>query len=590
MPYNIPMNLTTLSPTSLDNPLYYLRNAQQVIQLCLNQYADLLRPDEIKQLEQLLSLDEPAQALLIRMVMRKGVLFRQDNLSYNEVPDLQAALQHLLAAGLIDDQPVLSLEALCDLCRREECLLLARHRLPENRLTASMRKSDLLAVLLEQDADQQSLHSWWPEPPFELVELRCNSLFDRLRLMFFGNLYQSWSEFVLTELGLQQFEPVLFTSESRPFQRRDEVDLYLQLQRLREQVVAGEDIEAVSQSLPEPIDCDWIHYRYQKVLFQLGREAERRQQIELALQLYQQSQHREAQLRTLRLPRKRESPERVFTLATQAYAQLLQPEIRVGLQRIQQRCARKAGLDYRPPESIKVPVHSLTLPKPAHGRVENAVIEHLSDTDTQLFHVENQLFTGLFALLIWPALYTPLRGAFFNPFQSGPADLFRPGFTEGRSELIESAFQQLLTGAYRDTILQHFEQKQGISCALIYWPSLQPELIETALELIPATHLEAIFQHLLLDLRHHRRGLPDLIELNRATGCYRLIEVKGPGDRLQDHQRLWIQAMLEHDIPVSVLQVAGMRQTCESSRTLLVRVCRTRRQPGTSLHALTYNG
>ncbi|WP_225307413.1 VRR-NUC domain-containing protein [Nitrincola iocasae] len=555
MPYNIPMDLTSLSPTSLDDPLYYLRNAQQVVQLCLKQYADLLLPDEIQQLEQLLLLDESAQALLIRMVMRKGVLFRKDNLNYHEVPDLEAALQQLRMAELVDDQPELSLQALCDLCRREECLLLARYRLPERSLTASRRKSDLVAMLLEQNADQQKLHSWWPEPPFELVELSCNPLFDRLRLMFFGNLYQSWSEFVLTELGLQQFEPVSFTPESRPFQRRGEVDLYLQLQQLRERVEAGEDIEALCQSLPEPIDCDWIHYRYQKVLFQLGHEAERRQQIELALRLYQQSQHREAHLRTLRVLEKRELAEQVFALATQAHEQIRQPEIRVGLRRIQQRCARKAGLDFSPPESIKVPVHSLTLPKPEYIRVESAVIEFLSDADTQLFHVENHLFTGLFALLFWPALYAPLRGAFFNPFQSGPADLFRPDFSEGRTELIASAFEQLSTGAYRDTILQRLEQKQGISCSLIYWPSLQPELVETALALIPAMHLEAIFRHLLLDLRHHRRGLPDLIELNRATGCYRLIEVKGPGDRLQDHQRLWMQAMLEHDIPVSVLHV-----------------------------------
>jgi hypothetical protein len=31
--------------------------------------------------------------------------------------------------------------------------------------------------------------------------------------------------------------------------------------------------------------------------------------------------------------------------------------------------------------------------------------------------------------------------------------------------------------------------------------------------------------------------------------------VKGPGDRLQDHQRLWLQAMLQQEMPVSVLNV-----------------------------------
>ncbi|MDR5898478.1 VRR-NUC domain-containing protein [Halomonas vilamensis] len=551
------MNIAVIATASLDDPLYYLRNARQVITLCLNQYADLLLSDEIQQLEDLLALEEPTQALLIRMVMRKGSLFRQDNLNYSEVPERDAAIRQLVATGLVDDKPALSIQALGDVCRREECRLLANQLLPEHTLAASCRKSDALGRLLEHFADEapKRLRDWWPDAPFDVLEIRCTTLFDRLRLMFFGNLYQSWSEFVLTELGLQRFEPVSLTPASRPFQRRAEVDLYLALQQLRDRVALGESIEEVCQALPAPIECDWINYRRQKVLFQIGREAERQQQIEQALNLYRQSQHREAQLRTLRLLEKREPAEHVFTLATKAYEQISQPEIRIGLQRILKRSARKAGLDYLAPKPFEVPLDTLTLVKPAFHRVESAVIEALSDTDTRLFHVENHLFTGLFALLFWPALYAPVRGAFFNPFQPGPADLFRPGFADARTMWIEAGFDQLRTGRYQATILERLEQKRGISCSLIYWPSLTFELVKSALDIIPAAHLEAVFRHLLLDLRHHRRGLPDLIALNHNAARYRLIEVKGPGDRLQDSQRLWMQAMLAHSMPVSVLHV-----------------------------------
>ncbi|BBI59120.1 hypothetical protein HSBAA_04260 [Vreelandella sulfidaeris] len=63
---------------------------------------------------------------------------------------------------------------------------------------------------------------------------------DRLRLMFFGNLRQDWAEFVLTALGLQRFETVPFTLQSRAFQARHEVDAYLALHRLRERLDTGE--------------------------------------------------------------------------------------------------------------------------------------------------------------------------------------------------------------------------------------------------------------------------------------------------------------------------------------------------------------
>lgn len=552
------MKTLDITAVSLDDPLYYLRNTQQVITLCLSQYADLLTADETSQLQHLLRLDTQAQALLIRLVMRKGVLFRTDKLLYKEIPALDQALLALDAAGLITRSPCLSLSDLCHLARREECLQLARLHLKEQTVAAAIRKSDLVARLLDhhtEDANQPLSH-WWPDAPFMIIELGCAALFDRLRLMFFGNLHQDWSEFVLTELGVQQFEPVPLTADSRPFQCRTEVDLYLTLHQLQQRVAAGETIDSIRQQLPAPVTSEWLEYRRRKVLYQLGREAERRQQLALALDLYEQSQHRDARLRTLRLLEKQAPPRDVFAWAATALTRIPQPEAHVSLQRIMQRSARKAGLPYTAPVSLTVPVEQQLLDKPELGRVEAAVMQHLSTEQTRLFHVENRLFNGLFALLFWPALFAPIRGAFFNPFQSGPADLYRPGFSDARTALLAEGFERLRTGDYRQVIQTRGQQKRGISSTFIHWPTLTPELINMSLELIPAAHLEAIFRHLLLDLRHHRKGMPDLLELNLATGHYRLLEVKGPGDRLQDHQRLWIQAMLAHELPVSVYNVS----------------------------------
>ncbi|GAB0152679.1 hypothetical protein [Marinobacterium sp. BA1] len=70
------MDIASIRASSLEDPLYYLRNAEQVIRLCLSRYADLISPDETRRLTRLLSLDESPRALLIRLVMRKGTLFR----------------------------------------------------------------------------------------------------------------------------------------------------------------------------------------------------------------------------------------------------------------------------------------------------------------------------------------------------------------------------------------------------------------------------------------------------------------------------------------------------------------------------------
>ncbi|HBQ05252.1 MAG: VRR-NUC domain-containing protein, partial [Pseudomonadota bacterium] len=64
---------------------------------------------------------------------------------------------------------------------------------------------------------------------------------------------------------------------------------------------------------------------------------------------------------------------------------------------------------------------------------------------------------------------------------------------------------------------------------------------------------------LLSDLKHNRAGLPDLIQLMPDAPAgkprYRMIEVKGPGDRLQDNQRRWIDFFCRHDMPVEVCHV-----------------------------------
>ncbi|HAB09157.1 MAG TPA: hypothetical protein DCE38_11965, partial [Alcanivorax sp.] len=48
---------------------------------------------------------------------------------------------------------------------------------------------------------------------------------------------------------------------------------------------------------------------------------------------------------------------------------------------------------------------------------------------------------------------------------------------------------------------------------------------------------------------------PDLIQFWPAQRRYRMVEVKGPGDRLQDNQRRWLDFFIARDLPVAVCQV-----------------------------------
>jgi VRR-NUC domain len=72
---------------------------------------------------------------------------------------------------------------------------------------------------------------------------------------------------------------------------------------------------------------------------------------------------------------------------------------------------------------------------------------------------------------------------------------------------------------------------------------------------LPAAHLKLWFARLLDDIRENRSGLPDLIRFWPDERRYELIEVKGPGDRLQDNQIRWLQYCVRHGMPVRVVDV-----------------------------------
>ncbi len=69
--------------------------------------------------------------------------------------------------------------------------------------------------------------------------------------MFFGNLQQDWSEFVLTDLGVFQYEKVAFAPSSRAFQQRADVDVYLALHACREALEWLPTGDAESEAIDE---------------------------------------------------------------------------------------------------------------------------------------------------------------------------------------------------------------------------------------------------------------------------------------------------------------------------------------------------
>ncbi|PAU75156.1 VRR-NUC domain-containing protein [Halomonas salipaludis] len=550
----------------LDDPRYYLANFRCVLDWVAARYDDLLSDAERAFIRGIADLPTPSQALLARMVMRRGEHFRVARLAYAEIGDSAAALAPLIAAGWVEEEPLLSLDELFRHWRLAELRAALADEMRAAGLPAATGKARLREALAARLSEPRRLGEWWPAAPDRIVRITCMAHCERLRLMFFGNLRQDWADFVLAELGMQRYEQVPLDPASRAFQRRAEVDAYLQLHRLRERLEAGEAVEALWPEIPSSTaddvwDSPWLATRRARLLFQLGREAQRHANPELALEAYAAASGDpggggEARIRRLRLLERRGAWREALALA-EAQPPLSEAEGQA-LARLQPRLRRRLGLACDPaPPAPAIEQWTLTLPGPA-ASVEGAVRDHLQGPDAPVHYVENTLIGGLFGLLCWEAIFAPLPGAFFHPFQRGPADLRREDFVSRRRERFSACLAQLRDGRYRDTIRRHWHVKHGLASPFVDWQALDETLLERALAWLPAAHLARLFERLLQDIGANRAGLPDLIQFLPEVlqgPRYRLIEVKGPGDRLQDNQRRWLAYFHAHDIPAVVCQV-----------------------------------
>lgn len=553
----------------LENRFYYLDNFHIVLNWILERCSDLLTYEEGEFIRNFHLLPRASRSLLVRLVMRKGDLFRSGKLVYSEIGDIEIAIAPLIELGWIDRDPLLNLEAMFGLLKKTEIAQIFVSALKKNAVTKAKKTEQLLA--LSNDAlITRNFSSWYPESKECVYQVRVGVICDHIKLLFFGNLHQDWTEFVLDDLGVFKYEKVAFTSLSRGFQSRKDVDDYHFLFLCRERFYQGEAPEAVLKDIPtDSYENILSEERRSKLLFQIGQHYEKNKEFSNALDVYRRSNYPGFRIRIIRTMELTGQFELALVLAEAAQRQPESEAEKQQLQRIFPRLSRNLKRSQIPTiQKVSVPRIDLSLPVLVDPvTVEERVRDHLENSQAQtelisdgspithVYYVENGLINSLFGLLCWSAIFAPIPNAFFHPFHTGPADLYSPDFYGRRSAQFGECLRLLDSDQYIFTIRQYFTNKWGIQSPFVFWPLMTEELLDLALSCIPAHHLKRCFERILSDIKSNRAGLPDLIQFWPSQRTYRMIEVKGPGDRLQDNQLRWMDYCASHDIPIAVCYV-----------------------------------
>lgn len=582
-------------------------------------YGDLLHPAQRDFLDAFSQLNKNARALLVRLLSRKGQLFRIERLSYTEIGGLSGPLQALENSGLLSRvgpaDESLDWSALLSLYTKPELLQwlgklstefesaaalkrLGRANLDELLVNAlqqgELKYSDILVLMLP--GESSDAEKACDQGVVQLVDWLDEAM-DRFRLLYFGNLHQGMTDFVLRDLGVQAYADYLLNAESRLFQSREQIEQHLALSRLN---LADEELKLLNAdqllglhlSLPFRPEDRVLKRRTARLRVRIGRQLERLNENALAYRVYRHCPVPPARERRIRLLSKLLPTEELKQSKTQAVQRATKRTL-LACQRLYQAPSNDAEFTFarqfatrltsqfakkqtNSKQPWQAPSWIQQLNSPAitereiqvskqalaeASSVEALALECLKQPQSDLaccsgFYVENALFTALFGLLYWPVIFAEIPGAFFHPFQRKPDDLYEADFADARQAQIKAVEAQIHSGGWQQQIRQNARRYVGIQNPFVHWGFVthaqENGCFELALERITADQILAISRNLLGDLKYRRAGLPDLIVFPDQGG-FELIEVKGPNDSLQPHQIGWLAFFQRKKIPASVL-------------------------------------
>ncbi len=577
------------------SPRYYRDNFLTLCRTVQAQYADILTIDELGWLSAFVALPEPAQCLYLRLASRVGPWFRVGRLSYDEIPDLEGALQTLLSEGFAELAGALDVAGLGRLFTRAEL----RRIFPALLTPPGHDKAADLALIgdwcQQRSNAEVELLAAVSAAGERIVAVTGLARFEVLQLLFFGNRRQSLTDFVLSDLGVARYYPYPLDRAYRQFRERAALEDYLycaQLADAFEELRQNHDIDALQVLAGQLLEVDVAHAaserRWWRLFNRVARELERAGELTLALALYQRSELPPARERAIRVLEAQDCLAEALARCTQIIAEPRGEEELAAAHRMLPRLQRKLGQRPSPRPKDDFKRIDLTLDLSGQG-VELDVAAALadappgdslspgsvadcgerSDSDRcyrdwcfqdwpfrDWHYVENSLMNGLFGLAFWEQIFSPVEGAFHNPFQAAPTDMYDGRFFSRRRQALEQRLNYLARcnlGAELEAVYRNME---GYQCRWINWRYLPLSLVQKSLAVIPSRHLLAIWQRMLFDPAENRSGFPDLIGLGERSGDYVMIEVKGPGDTLQESQKRWLRFFAEHDIPAGVAWVS----------------------------------
>ncbi|CEH19173.1 Uncharacterized conserved protein [Ceraceosorus bombacis] len=185
-------------------------------------------------------------------------------------------------------------------------------------------------------------------------------------------------------------------------------------------------------------------------------------------------------------------------------------------------------------------------------RVEDLVLQHYSMQGYSGYHCEGSIISMLFTLLMWDVIFLPTPGAFETAYQSAPLDIGEDSFIVARAPQVRQRLHLIEERGGLDLMEEvHKRESQRKTWAIgCKWDTYPLEDLLQIAQCVGGKGLAVICQ--MMCEEYMTAGMPDLVVWNWKEKKVRFCEVKGPGDRLREKQKVWIDVLLRAGLDVEV--------------------------------------
>lgn len=541
-PVMLPAPETTPRENSRDKAMdlptfYYHAHFKEMLGFVTSHYDHVLDDRQRQFLCEFADLSFPAQCLYVRLVNRRGRLFRTSTLRYAEIDNIPLALAELQANGFVTS-PTSShaAEVLQLLTRPQLMAALAALSIPA---PSALKKTDALA-LAKTHITADLLATAVP-----LNNIIMQGRYTEIRFLlflFFGQLQDGLTQFTMRDLGLVRAHDPEGSYEPRfadPEEATQAFFFATRLEQLQRDTVPVEHLFQEVDQWPQP-EAPVVADVRDELALTLGKCLEA--DTDAALRVYRQGESVKCSERIIRLllasGRRDDAKhylERCLASPASVDEALLAGDI-------YERKFNKKKTSLVTDLLRQAP--TIDLDDAYRSAPEWAAVLHYQQQGKRAFRTENRFWRTLFGLLFWDLLFAGSASSVRSPFEKLPAALLDRRFFSEHREAIEAQLSLLADPkAIKRRLLQVSATHYGVANGLFRWHHPTLDAIQAFLDIAPPNATAKILRLFCQDYLSAKHGYPDLLVIEDEHLTF--IEIKADGDQLRRNQLLRLQQL--HD-------------------------------------------